>query len=812
MPIAGKFINRPQATLDKLAGTTTTTTTQTAVGDDAVQINQARDVTINLPPPADEPKALREAYLHHLLDACGQVMLSGIDRKAANQQGQRCLQLSAIYTALLTFGFDREPAWRDKTQVADMLAHLAEQRERASALELLNQHHRLVLLGDPGSGKSTFVNFVALCLAGEWLTHPPGGEFPNIALLTNPLPDDEGNDQKERQPWAHGALLPARVILRDFAATGLPPVNQPATVAHLWEFLRKQWEQLQLRDYAAEVERHWRKQGGLMLFDGLDEVPEANARRAQIKQVVETFAATFPKCRIVVTSRTYAYYNQDWRLAGFREGILAPFSRGQIVRFIDHWYAHSAAVRGMSAENAQGQAEVLKRVIFLSLQLRNLAERPLLLTLMASLHYWRGGSLPEKREELYNDVVDLLLDWWESPKMIRDESGQYVMAQESLTELLKVGKDRVRKALNLLAFQAHQSQPELSGTADLAQDNLVGTLLRVGQNKDLRPEYLMDYLSERAGLLVPRGVGVYTFPHRTFQEYLAACYLTDDNYPKKLVALARRDPNRWREVVLLAGAKAARGAASTIWLLADALCWRLPDDPQLTPPDGWGALLAAQALAETTALDQIEPYDRAKFERIRAWLQAILTERVVSAGEPFPATERAKAGDLLAAFGDDRKGVGLIPLPGGDRVGLPLLGGDRVGLPLLGGDGGGLPDIDWIPIPAGTFIMGSNDFDRSKPPHPVTVPAFEISRYPVTNAQYQAFVDDGGYTEKWREQCWSVDGWKWKKKENWVGPRRFGGAFDLPNHPVVGVSWYEATAFCAWLTARTTPPAPYVLS
>lgn len=166
-----------------------------------------------------------------------------------------------------------------------------------------------------------------MCLAGECLGRP---EI-NLEALTAPLPDDQGQDQDEAQLWAHGALLPVRVVLRDLAARGLPPPGESVTADHLWRFLAAESK---TPDFIPFLQRELQQKGVLILLDGLDEVPKAQQRRGQIKQLVEDLLATLPQARILVTSRTYAYQEQDWRLAGFQEVILAPFSTGQIRRFV----------------------------------------------------------------------------------------------------------------------------------------------------------------------------------------------------------------------------------------------------------------------------------------------------------------------------------------------------------------------------------------------------------------------------------------------------------------------------------------------
>jgi formylglycine-generating enzyme required for sulfatase activity/predicted ATPase len=749
------------------------------------------DVIVGERPPG--PAELRLAYLNHLFETVSALSLSGIDPKAASDyatqgRAQARLNLGAVYTALLTLTPEEcEQIDGRATFAPEMRERPGGERRRLSALAQLDRHSRLVLLGDPGSGKSTFVNFVALCLAGEAL----GTGVANLVRMTEPLPQDDEDRRREEkepqaQPWSHGALLPVRVVLRDFAARGLPPAGQPATAKHLWRFIAAELESAALADYGKPLVQELLKQGGLLLVDGLDEVPEANRRREQIKQAVEDFAKAFPRCRVLVTSRTYAYQQQAWRLPGFAEAVLAPFDTGQIRRFVDRWYAHIAQLRGLHADDAQGRAELLKRAIFGSDRLRALAERPLLLTLMSSLHAWRGGSLPDRREELYADTVDLLLDWWEQPKVVRDAEGQVTVQQPSLAEWLQVDRSKVRGLLEGLAYQAHKSQPDVVGTADVPEGDLLGGLMHLSQNPEVRnnPALLVSYLSQRAGLLLPRGVGVYTFPHRTFQEYLAACCLTDHDYPEKVAELARADPYRWREVALLAGAKAARGTASAIWSLVDALCYQeLSVEAEQAEPDAWGALLAGQALVESADLSQVSGRNQAKVKRVRTHLV-----RVLEAGQ-LPAVERVAVGGILAKLGDSRPGVGVRS--------------------------DGLPDVVWCQVPAGPFTMGSPD-DRlsfldakETPQRRVDLLAFRVTRYPVTNAQFAAFVRAGGYgvrrywTGAAQKQVWSEGRVKaWNDDQPRKAPYDFGEPFNLPNHPVVGVTWYEAVAFCLWLTEQ----------
>ena len=102
-----------------------------------------------------------------------------------------------------------------------------------------------------------------------------------------------------------------------------------------------------------------------------------------------------------------------------------------------------------------------------------------------------------------------------------------------------------------------------------------------------------------------------------------------------------------------------------------------------------------------------------------------------------------------------------------------------------------------VRVPAGPFLMG-HEKRRENIPY-----TYYIGRYPVTVAQYQNFLDDGSYRTR---AYWTEQGWAWREEKGILAPESYDEVFQRANHPRVGVSWYEAMAYCNWLSARTRRP------
>lgn len=105
----------------------------------------------------------------------------------------------------------------------------------------------------------------------------------------------------------------------------------------------------------------------------------------------------------------------------------------------------------------------------------------------------------------------------------------------------------------------------------------------------------------------------------------------------------------------------------------------------------------------------------------------------------------------------------------------------------------------WIAIPAGQVTL--KEWRGGGEERTVDVSAFQIAQYPITNTQYAQFIKAGGYTT---QSYWTDDGWKLLQKHKWTAPHNWREQSPCDDCPAVGLSWYEAMAFCMWLSETSS--------
>ncbi len=702
----------------------------------------------------EETKSVIALYLHALSADLAGLKLGEIDL-SAEQARQTPLELADIYVPLDTT--QRIPA---ETTLAQWLAHKGErvresmesakETQAVSALDALATHRELTLLGNPGSGKSTFGASVLLTLAQAWQ-----GRAEALTSL--------------RDQGPQGPLFPIRVILRRFAEQ-LPPDDKPARAGDLWRFIG---EDLDASGYglAADavkiVQRIALKHGALILLDGLDECGDSAKRARVLPAVRDLMQKAGPRCRFILTARPYAWPGGPDPAKGVY--ALADLNDEQIEQFIRAWYAALAKRNWRSPGEAQRKMEDLLTARQRP-DLLPLAHNPLLLTLMATLHSNRG-RLPDDRADLYNESVDLLMLRWNrqigADKALLDALGD---ANLKLTDL--------REALEQLAFEEHEKSVGQEGTADIGEDRLVRAFLPLLKGDRNKAAIVVDYIEKRAGLLVGQGEKDgeprFTFPHRTFQEFLAACHLaTRNDFAAECARLARAAPGHWQVVLPLAArlAKAERGASAADELIGGTA---IADFKGRQPDAGdWArARLAGLQLVEIgrSAIDK-SPRTRAIAKRVADWLVASLPVHPKDGGAP--ANQRAQAGDVLAALGDPRFDAERFYLPGDEMLGFEKVHADQEFV-----IGTRKADVKLVGKATGRDAHGDEINDETTP-----APEFYISRYPVTVAQFAAFV-----AAKTLEDA-SFE----------IGDQ--DTLRDPATRPVCSVNWHEARAYCEWLNS-----------
>jgi formylglycine-generating enzyme required for sulfatase activity len=345
---------------------------------------------------------------------------------------------------------------------------------------------------------------------------------------------------------------------------------------------------------------------------------------------------------------------------------------------------------------------------------------------------------------------------------------------KSTAALIRLEEGELRRVLEWLAYTIHSCSDGIDGDPLLFK---LGDITNVLDELDLYERVdsraLKDALAQRAGVIYAPSPRLFKFAHLSFQEHLAACHLCGSaaNFPRSVVALlAGGDLTRWRNVLTLLPGELDGGK---LWTLIQALLPARDAAPPAEPEHpAWYSLYYALHWMQTYRQPDDDDYRQLVQRRCVPWLV-----RLVETGA-LTAVERAEMGRLLGALGDTRPGVGLR------RDGLP-----------------DVPDIDWAEavLPGSYPVGGDEEAYQSLPAQTVELDyPFWLAKYPVTYAQYEAFVASDGYInpDYWTEAGWDWKGDKTHPERYWNDPR-----WHIANHPVVGVTWFEAVAFTRWLDA-----------
>lgn len=340
----------------------------------------------------------------------------------------------------------------------------------------LNNFNNIVILGDPGSGKSTVLKYLARKVC-----------------------------QNRSTTYLHSDVVPVVIKGSEFAKYVQTTSKQLAE--YIIDHIEKKYELL----FTKKLETGQL----LVLVDGIDEINIANIRHDVVNRI-NTFIAHYPNIKIIVSSRLVGY--RETRLNGFFNHLkVLEFGEEQIKNFVKNWYLSIAFNSDKDEQSAHNKANELYRAIEDNPSVLKMASNPLLATIIA-LIYYQGNSLPEKRATLYDVATSTFLENW--------------VKQRESKNLAKFDQDSLVEILAPISFYIHQNYSTgLIAESELKM-RLKGELKRINPYLNLKEEKqdirdIIEFLREDAGFLFEKGYGengepFFGFVHQTFQEYFTS--------------------------------------------------------------------------------------------------------------------------------------------------------------------------------------------------------------------------------------------------------------------------------------------------
>lgn len=657
------------------------------------------------------------------------------------------------------------------------------------ALEEALAHRKLVIVGDPGAGKTTLLKHIAFTLADAALKHEADSGL-RPATRSQALHDDEKETSSlaerlaaafmrankvttqgdKHVPEKHSdeaskqylAVLIRLAELADHIHKCLDrPEYTGPTLPHspswILDFLHCRNHELNWGLSEGFFRQRIEAGSVVLLFDGLDEVAGGNERHSMAR-LLEQAAQAYKNCRFIVTTRPLAYTGES-TLADFELAQIEPWGQESARMFLEHWCQHVYRDNPLQAE---AHLTILLGTLNNQIEVRRMATNPVMLTALATIH-WNEQHLPEGRAELYHSVLRWLMQTREQRKDREPPNRCLVLLQRLALAM---------QDSDLSSMCERSIQISRRRAAEILEMHFPGT-------SEQRLENACAFLEQEemdSGIIVSRGNEV-RFWHLTFQEYLTAraiAGLPDADQYKFLLEANKLFQPEWREVVLfLAGILLEQGKAKVDSLVSTILN-RLDQQPTLTELAQCVGLVGA--IVRELHSFKYEPTD----SRYQVALEKVLGIFQAEKAKQIDLKVRLAAAEALGHAGDPRIAPG---------------------------------ENKWVAVTAGSFIMGAQKQDLTKPnydseahfhefpAHEVRLAAYKIGIYPVTVEEYRRFMEEGGYhNEVW----WKFGGFSERSQ-----PEQWEDQLLHPNRPVIHVTWYEAAAWCAWAGGRLPTEAEW---
>ncbi len=637
--------------------------------------------------------------------------------------------------------------------------------------QALDKHDALVILGEPGAGKTTTLQKIAFDAARARLAGEPG-RVPLFVRLSQ---------QKDRSPF---------------------------------EFLRAEWEQHTDADFAQALARG----RVLVLADGINELPRGDLHEERLKDWRIWVSDHLGQNQIVFTSRKQDYETQ----LNLPRVEIVPLDDERITDYLRRYHAEGLEAR------LGDQA-----------RLREMARNPFYLMLL-TLAFLKNQRLLNDRGHLLESFVLSLFK--------REQD----LAQPGWRRLPAEAQTR---ALAQLAYTMQEQGESQTFSFEIAQAALPATVKTKGEEIPIEPVTLFRF-ARGATILDPGIEPDVRFYHQLLHEYFAALELLKRfDADEDLSAL-------WKCKRLASDMPSAQVGEwdalpeppATGWEVTTILACGLARDPAklIEAVRVHNPVLAGRCMDEAGVYLSSDPNPFIRFASV-APVSPVRADLLRDLYDPaVHLRARLQAGFTLGRIGDTRFQPSQIPARGQTVNGVQVIVPQMVSVPA--GD-----------YCLGSAENEPNSYDDEKPQHTVNLPAFALGRWPVTNAEFACFMEAGGYKDEryWTTDLakrWLrgedvtggqatrvMDVWRfmqsnadWKERLEQTGAyspddlkayeyiaglsedelkaelatnissksREQPGywndsTYNNPSQPVVGVTWFEARAYCAWLSSVT---------